>query len=100
MGKAGILPVGYPPSLCTEAKERRPAARSLPPCVSHLIVGMFAHLWSTGTLQPPPKRAFPAPICGVISVVDTLSLSQTPTTSQSRSKARGSTRVLTASHAA
>ncbi len=47
MGKAGILPVGYPPSLCTEAKEQRPAARSLPPCVSHLIVGMFAHLWQT-----------------------------------------------------
>ena len=71
MGKAGILPIGYPPLL-----------------------------WSTGTLQPPPKRTFPAPICDMISVVDTSSLSQTPTTSQSRGKARSSTRVLTASHAA
>ncbi len=26
MGKAGILPIGYPPLLCTEAKERRSAA--------------------------------------------------------------------------
>jgi hypothetical protein len=88
MGKAGIQSVGYPPLFCTEAKERRPAARSQPPCVSHLIVGMFAHFWSTGPLQPPPKRAFPAPICGMTSVVDTLRLSQTPTTSQSRGKAR------------
>jgi hypothetical protein len=53
MGKAGILPIGYPPLLCTEAKERRLATRS-----------------------QPPKRTFPAPIWGMISVVDTLSLSR------------------------
>jgi hypothetical protein len=57
MGKAGILPVGYPPSLCTEAKERRPAARSQPPCVSHLIAGMFAHLWQTA-LSARKERSF------------------------------------------
>src|SRR6266487_1037000 len=58
-----------------EAKERQSATRSQPPCASHLIVGRFAHFWSTATLQPPPKRTFPAPICEMISVVDTLSLS-------------------------
>ena len=60
MGRAGILPIGYPPLLCTEAKERRPAARSLPPCVSHLIVGMFAHLWSKGTLQQRYRKFVPS----------------------------------------
>src|SRR5260370_19804265 len=100
MGKAGIRPMGSPPLLGPEAKERRCATRSQPLYASHYLVGMFAHFWSTATLQPPPKRTFPAPIGDMIAVVDTLSLSQTPTTSQSRGKARSSTRVLTASHAA